>query len=151
MMNHYVIKQAISKAELTAAFGLIHALAVHENSEASFKITRGAFIRKASGQSPVVNVLIALVDDTVVGVTTYVTRFHIWNNSQTLELDDLYVNPDIRGKGIGKSLLQTVGNEAKKLGAAVKWQVKKDNLNAIKLYKQIGAKYTESGICFWQP
>ncbi len=151
MMTDCVIKPAVSKAELAAAFDLIYALAVHENSEASFKITRDDFIRRASGKSPIITVFIALLNNTVVGVTTYVTRFHIWNNSQILELDDLYVNPDIRGKGIGKSLLQTVGNEARKLGAAVKWQVKQDNINAIKLYKHIGANYTESGICFWQP
>jgi GNAT superfamily N-acetyltransferase len=151
MDTEYIIRPATSLADLNAAYELIHALAVYENSLNSFKITKVDFIKKASGDAPCIHVFIAEADDSIVGVTTYVTRFHIWNGTDLIELDDLYVVEKARGLGVGTKLLKKVGEKAKALNIPVKWQVDIKNTDAINLYKKLGANYNETGICFWLP
>jgi ribosomal protein S18 acetylase RimI-like enzyme len=151
MHNECIIRSATSAADLETAYDLIYALAVHENSLDSFKITKADFIKRAFNEDNCIHVLIAEADGNIVGVTTYVKRFHIWNGSDLIELDDLYVAEHTRGLGIGSKLLRTVGKKAKVLNIPVKWQVDTSNTGAIKLYKKLGANYNETGICFWLP
>lgn len=145
------IRPAEGRDEILSAFALVQELAVHENSTDSLKITEEAFIKEASGDTPLIGILIAILDDEVVGTATYFERFHIWNGTQVIELDDLFVSPTARGKGIGTQLLQALGVIAKQNGWPVKWQVNADNTGAIALYKRMGADFRESGICFWRP
>jgi GNAT superfamily N-acetyltransferase len=151
MSMDFSIKPAVDENELASAFNLIYALACHENSVDDFKITRDIFTANASGPNPHIHVLIALLNGDPVGVATFVKRFHIWNATELIELDDLYVTESARGNGIGNQLLQVIGDQAKQQGIPVKWQVQPDNHGAIALYKRIGARYSESGICFWKP
>ena len=88
MSADFLIKPATSEAELASAFDLIYALALHEDSVEDFKITKGSFISNASGFNPSINVLLAILNDEHVGVATYVKRFHIWNGTELIELDD---------------------------------------------------------------
>lgn len=145
------VHRAATEAEFSAAFAMVQALAAHEGASAYLKITEADFISAASGDDPTVYVLLATDETGPVGVATYFQRFHIWNNSNIIELDDLYVCPTTRGKGAGTQLLSAIGATAKASDMAVKWQVQPDNDRAISLYKRMGAHYSASGICFWRP
>ncbi|WP_417450772.1 GNAT family N-acetyltransferase [Kordiimonas sp.] len=144
------IRQA-TRADATAAYSLVCALADHENAADYLKISEAGFTAAAFGETPAFHVLIAEHEGQPVGIATYITRFHIWTGSTIIELDDLYVSPAARGLGIGTSLLKAVGKIGKKMKAPVKWQVNTDNTGAINLYKRMGADYAERGICFWRP
>lgn len=146
-----VVKSAEGVTEVKAAYGLVKELAQHENSTDFLKITEAAFVKAASGTSSHFKTLIAVQNDEIVGVATYFERFHIWNGSHLIELDDLFVRETARGLGIGTRLLTTLGAMAKAKGWPVKWQVNADNEGAIALYQRLGADYRESGICFWRP
>jgi len=145
------IKSASNETEIKAAFGLVQALAEHENSATYLKITEAQFVEAASEPTPKIRILVALNDNNVVGMATYLERFHIWNAGNVFVLDDLYVTPEARGHGIGTKLLETLGQQAKARGVTVKWQVQADNHGAIALYKRLGADFYTSGICFWRP
>src|SRR3712207_2023272 len=55
-------------------------------------------------------------------------------------LEDLYVKPEFRGKGIGRALLTHLARLAKERGCGrLEWSVLDWNKRAIKLYKGIGA------------
>lgn len=138
-------------ADAAAAYDLIHALAVHENCVDDLKITSEAFAEAASATPARLSFLVAELDGKVVGMTTFVQRFHIWNNSHFLNLDDLYVSPDARGHGIGTKLLAALGALAKAQGMPVKWEVNKDNEGAIRLYERMGARVSIKGVCWWTP
>jgi ribosomal protein S18 acetylase RimI-like enzyme len=146
------IRAPQSEQEIKAAYALVKALAVHENSLPYLKISEAAFIAAATGDSPDVHILVAADASLgVIGVATYVTRFHIWNGTRIFELDDLYVSPKARGKGIGTKLLTALAAIAKQQNTAIKWQVNLNNEGAINLYKRLGANFSQTGVCFWRP
>ena len=120
------IRPPQNEAEIKAAFALVRALAAHENSLEHLEITEAAFVGAASGETPQLYILLATVHGEILGMTTYTERFHIWNGTRLIELDDLYVSPAARGQGLGTKLLQALGNTAKKRGIPVKWQVEPD-------------------------
>ncbi|MEX0298960.1 MAG: N-acetyltransferase family protein [Kordiimonas sp.] len=145
------IRPANGRTEIAASFTLVQKLAAHENSLQYLRIDETTFIEAASKAEPQIYILIALLNGNIVGVATYFKRFHIWNGTEIFELDDLFVSPNARGKGIGTQLLKELSAIAKDLGSPIKWQVNADNENAIALYKRMGADYNASGICFWRP
>ncbi len=145
------IRPANGQIEVAASFALVKELAAYENSSQFLLIDEATFIKAASGPNPKINILVALLDGNIVGTATYFKRFHIWNGSEIFELDDLFVSPKVRGKGLGTMLLKKLGAIATCLGSPVKWQVNADNAGAIALYKRMGADYNVSGICFWRP
>ncbi len=133
------------------AHALIHALAAHEKALEDLKITADAFEAAAFATPPKMGFMVAELKGEIVGVVTFVQRFHIWNNSDIFQLDDLYVTDAARGFGVGSKLLLALGHKAKAMGAAVKWEVNADNEGAIRLYRRIGARITEKGVCWWTP
>jgi len=145
------IRAPKSEAEIKAAYSLVSALAAHEGASAGLKITEAGFIRAATGENPDIGILLAFAEGEPQGVCTYTERFHIWNGTRLIELDDLFVTTAARGKGLGTKLLKAVGAVAKARNIPVKWQVLPDNEGAIALYKRLGARYSTSGLCFWQP
>lgn len=145
------INQATTPEDLGGAFGLVHALAEHEGSLEYLKITKEAFIEKATGDSPEIFAFIAKLDGDIVGIATGFRRLHIWNGTHLVELDDLYVVEAARGRGIGTKLLYAVGSLGKAENVPVRWMVDEDNEGAIRLYERIGAKVWIKGVCWWTP
>lgn len=79
-------------------------------------------------------------DDQILGYSTYFFSYHTWVG-KSLYMDDLYVKSDYRNNGIGKILLDSVIEFAKKEKCnKVRWQVSNWNKNAIEFYKRIGAE-----------
>jgi len=145
-----IIRQG-THADTDAAYSLIRALAVHEDAVDDLKMDAAGFKAAATASPPLLLFLVAERDGTIVGTATYVERFHIWNNSLFLNLDDLYVAPGARGYGIGTKLLAALGAEAKSRGIPVKWEVNQDNEDAARLYERMGARISQKGICWWAP
>ena len=87
------------------------------------------------------NCLIATnIDGKIIGYTNYSIIYYSWVG-KSIYLDDLYVNPAFRGKGVGSKLMNEVFNIARKEKCnRVRWQVSKWNVTAIQFYKKIGAK-----------
>lgn len=83
--------------------------------------------------------LIAEVDEAAVGMAIYYNRFSTWVGDY-LHLEDLYVKPEYRGRGVAKQLITTLGDTA--LGCGMKrmeWLVLDWNKSAIRLYEHLGA------------
>lgn len=137
--------------DAATAHTLICALAAHEGAADDLKISAKAFEAAAFASPPRMGFMVADLNGEIVGVVTYVQRFHIWNNSDIFQLDDLYVAPAARGSGVGSDLLLALGHKAKAIGAAVKWEVNADNEGATRLYRRIGARVTPKGVCWWTP
>lgn len=75
----------------------------------------------------------------IIGFVSYYLAYYSWTG-RAMYVDDLYVKTDFRKQLIGKKLLSTVVDLAKKEGCKkVRWQVSKWNLNAIEFYKKLGA------------
>lgn len=83
--------------------------------------------------------LIAEVDGVPVGLTHYLFHRHGWKIENVCYLQDLYATPDVRGKGVGRALIESVYAEADKAGApGVYWLTQDFNTTARRLYDRIG-------------
>ncbi len=85
-------------------------------------------------------VVIAYYDDVTVGYALFFHNFSTFIGRPGMYLEDLFVEPEFRGKGIGKSLLQYLAQIAvdRKCGR-LEWAVLNWNESAISFYKQLGA------------
>ncbi|XP_033759732.1 diamine acetyltransferase 2-like isoform X1 [Pecten maximus] len=75
----------------------------------------------------------------LIGYALYVYTFSTWDGRSAF-LNDIYVTPDHRGKGIGTDLLRTVAQDVLDNGCVLmEWCVLNWNSNAIEFYKSKGA------------
>ena len=85
--------------------------------------------------------LIAEVDGRAVGLTHYLFHRHGWSIENICYLQDLYADPEVRGQGIGRALIESVYDAADAAGAGqVYWLTQDFNTTARKLYDRIGVK-----------
>ncbi len=85
------------------------------------------------------NGLIAEVDGRAVGLVHYLFHRHGWKVENTCYLQDLYADPDVRGQGVGRALIEAVYAAADSKGApSVYWLTQDFNAEARKLYDRIG-------------
>ena len=79
--------------------------------------------------------LVAEVDGEVLGMTHYSFQNSTWAPKHYCYLEDLFVSPDARGKGLGRGLIDAVFEIARKEGSSrVYWNTDATNEVARKLY-----------------
>jgi GNAT superfamily N-acetyltransferase len=92
--------------------------------------------------------LIATLDGRPVGLVHYLFHRHGWKIENVCYLQDLYADPEVRGKGIGRALIEAVYAAADAEGCPnVYWLTQDFNETARRLYDRIGkltpfVKYT---------
>jgi GNAT superfamily N-acetyltransferase len=85
--------------------------------------------------------LIAECDGTPCGLVHYLFHRHMWKIENTCYLQDLYADPALRGKGIGRALIEEVYQAADAAGApSVYWLTQEFNYQGRMLYDRIGVK-----------
>lgn len=86
-------------------------------------------------------VAIAEWDGEPVGFALYFYNFSTFLGKPGIYLEDLYVRPELRGKGIGKALLAYLAHKALEKGCGrLEWWVLDWNKPSIAFYKSIGAE-----------
>ncbi|MFH1518293.1 MAG: GNAT family N-acetyltransferase [Pseudomonadota bacterium] len=100
-----------------------------------------SFARMLSGAPNEYRGLIALLGGRPVGIAHYLFHRTNWEIGDTCYLQDLYADPDVRGSGIGRALIEAVYAAADAHGAAsVYWTTQEFNTVARQLYDRIGTK-----------
>ncbi|MFZ2101198.1 MAG: GNAT family N-acetyltransferase [Oricola sp.] len=83
--------------------------------------------------------LIALLNGKPVGLVHYLFHRHGWRIENVCYLQDLYADPDVRGTGVGRALIEAVYAAADKEGCPnVYWLTQEFNATARQLYDRIG-------------
>ncbi|GKY87605.1 GNAT family N-acetyltransferase [Sinisalibacter aestuarii] len=83
--------------------------------------------------------LIATDGGRPVGLVHYIFHRHNWKIEDVCYLQDLYADPDARGRGVGRALIEAVYAAADRKGApAVYWMTQHFNKKARELYDRIG-------------
>jgi len=86
----------------------------------------------------VVNGICYEIEGKIVGIAHYRTMPRPLKGEYIGFLDDLFVNPDFRGKQIGKKLIKALKNMAKSNNwQVIRWITRSDNKKAKKLYDKI--------------
>jgi ribosomal protein S18 acetylase RimI-like enzyme len=120
---------------------LIHELAVFEHQ--TDQLLNSAERMKA--EKEYFNCYVAETNDgKIVGYATYIFCYYTWVG-KSLYMDDLYVQPDYRGMGIGTMLIRKVMDYARETKChRLRWQVSNWNEKAIVFYTSLGAVINET-------
>jgi GNAT superfamily N-acetyltransferase len=80
-------------------------------------------------------------DGAAVGFALFFTSYSTWRGHHGIRLEDLYVTPGMRGRGIGGAMLAKLARLAENEGCPrVEWDVLEWNEPAIAVYERVGAR-----------
>jgi GNAT superfamily N-acetyltransferase len=86
--------------------------------------------------------ILAEVDNKIVGFALFFPNYSTWQGLPGLFLEDLYVQPNHRGAGIGKKLLGKLAEISRERNyGRMEWEVLLWNQLAIDFYDSLGAKF----------
>ena len=121
----------------------IRALAEYERLEAEVEATEaklGATLFPPAGTPPA-ECQLAFVGESPVGFAIFFTTYSTFLAKPGLYLEDLFVLPEHRGRGVGKALLLGLAKLANERGCGrMEWTVLDWNEPAIAFYESIGAR-----------
>jgi len=81
---------------------------------------------------------IALTDGRAVGLVHYLYHRTCWTEANNCYLQDLFADPEVRGKGVGAALIEAVRREAANAGVTnVYWMTHETNSTARRLYDRV--------------
>ncbi|MDX2035751.1 MAG: GNAT family N-acetyltransferase [Isosphaeraceae bacterium] len=127
--------------DCAAIAGLIRELAVYEKLESEVEATAGALERHLFGSRPVAEALIAELDGSAVGFALFFHSFSTFRCKPSLYLEDLFVRPEYRGRGIGRDLFTSCARLAVERDCGrFEWAVLDWNEPAIGFYRSMGAR-----------
>jgi GNAT superfamily N-acetyltransferase len=90
---------------------------------------------------PAAECILAFVDTTPAGIAIFFTNYSTFLAKPGLYLEDLFVAPELRGRGVGKALLLHLAKLANARGCGrMEWTVLDWNRPAIEFYESIGAR-----------
>lgn len=120
---------------------LIRELAVYEKLEGQVTATEEGLRRALFGSSPAAEVRLARWDGAPAGFALFFPNFSTFLGRPGLYLEDLYVKPEHRGRGIGRALLRELATIARERGyGRIDWWVLDWNAPAIGFYRRLGAE-----------
>jgi GNAT superfamily N-acetyltransferase len=118
----------------------IRELATYEREPNAVVATEADLLRDGWGPTPRFKAIIAEVDNAPAGFALYFTSYSTWRGHHGIRLEDLYVTPNHRKKGIGRALLAHLARIAVDEGCPrLEWDVLEWNAPAIAFYQRIDA------------
>ena len=127
--------------DIPTILDFIRALAEYEREPQAAVATAADLLRDGFGPSPKYWCVIAEWNGQPAGFAFYFYNYSTWQGRPGLYLEDLFVHPEFRGKGIGKALLLHLANIAVAENCGrFQWQVLDWNKPAIDFYESLGAK-----------
>ena len=127
--------------DLDLIIGFIRALAEYEKLADAVNLDRALLDAHLFGKSPMAEVLIGEIDGIARGFALFFHNFSTFEGKPGIYLEDLFVEPDARGSGLGKALLARLAQLAMERGCArLEWWVLDWNEPSIAFYKALGAK-----------
>jgi GNAT superfamily N-acetyltransferase len=128
-------------ADAALMLDLIRGLAEYEREPKAVIATEADLVRHGFGSEPKYRCLIAEWDGKPVGFALFHYNFSTWRGQPGLYLEDLFVYPEMRGKGAGKALLQCLAQIALEEHCyGLRWMVLEWNDPALKFYESLGAE-----------
>jgi GNAT superfamily N-acetyltransferase len=127
-------------ADVPAILGFIRELALYEREPDAVLTTEADLLRDGFTEPRRFHCLIADWNGTLAGFALYFYNYSTWEGRAGIYLEDLYVQPAYRGKGIGKALLIKLASIAVEEGCArFEWSVLDWNQPSIDFYHAMGA------------
>lgn len=139
-MSEITIRRAV-KEDCPRLMELIKGLALYEKAPDEVTVSLAHFQESGFGKHPVWWAFVAEEEGHIHGFALYYIRYSTWKG-QRLYLEDIYVDPEMRGKGIGALLFERLIEEGKdrKFHGMV-WQALEWNEPALHFYRKYNASF----------
>jgi GNAT superfamily N-acetyltransferase len=138
-MSEFTIRAAVV-GDVPVILELIRGLAEYERAPDQVVCDEARLRESLFGAQPDAEVLLACVGDRAAGFAVFFHNYSTWWGRRGIYLEDLFVRPEMRGRGIGKGLLQAVARIARDRECArIEWSVLDWNQPAIDFYRSLGA------------
>ena len=127
--------------DVPVILNLIRALGDYERLSHEVVATEDGLRTWLFGERPAAEVVLAYVDGNVTGFALFFHNFSTFLGRPGLYLEDLFVVPEWRGRGIGRRLLRHLAQLAVERGCwRMEWTVLDWNESALRFYERMGAR-----------
>ena len=138
MTQRIRVAAAADAAEITA---MIHELADFERAADLCTVTEAQIRTALSGEPATVRGLVANVGDRVAAMALWFPNFSTWDGVAGVYLEDLFVRPAYRRRGLARALMSALARECLDNGyTRLTWSVLDWNTGAIALYEATGGQ-----------
>lgn len=138
MTEHIRRAEPGDAADITA---MIHELAEFERAAGDCTVTETQIRTAIFGDPPTVRAHVAEVEGEVAAAALWFLNFSTWDGVAGIYLEDLYVRPRFRRRGLARALLSTLARECVAGGyTRLSWAVLNWNVDAIALYDSVGGR-----------
>jgi GNAT superfamily N-acetyltransferase len=128
-------------ADVPLILTLIRGLAEYEQLAHECVATEELLRNSLFGPKPDAEVVLAFLDERAAGFALFFHNYSTFLARRGLYLEDLFVFPEFRGKGVGKALLRHLARLAVDRGCGrFEWAVLDWNDSAIAFYESLGAR-----------
>src|SRR6478672_1465229 len=136
-------------ADIPIILQLIRDLATYERAPNDVIATEKGLHEVLFGAEPAAKVVIAFENTEPIGFAVYFFNFSTWLGRPGLYLEDLFVRPEVRGRGYGRALLVRLAQIAAERGCGrMEWAVLDWNEPAIQFYRKLGARPNDDWTIF---
>ena len=130
-----------TEADLPVILDLIKELADYEKLSHIVEATVDSLREVLFGANPAAEALVAFYEDKPAAYALFFHSVSSFLGRAGIYLEDIYVRPHLRGKGIGKTLFSKVAQIARERNSGrMEWSVLKWNKSAIDFYEAHGAE-----------
>jgi GNAT superfamily N-acetyltransferase len=136
-----LVVRSVEPADVPDVVQLVHDLAEYEREPDHCGLTTEQLRAALFCTRPALFGHVAAISGEVVGCALWFLNFSTWRGVHGVYIEDLYVRPDHRGRGIGRALLRELARECDRQGyARLEWAVLDWNEPAIGFYGALGAE-----------
>jgi GNAT superfamily N-acetyltransferase len=137
------LRKAAAK-DIPLILSLIRELAEYERAPNAVVCTEQDLRRDGFGPSPVFHVIVAEWNGEAAGMAFYFYNYSTWQGRSGIFIEDLFVRPRFRGKGIGRALMAKLAQTAiAEKCHGIRWEVLDWNKPAIEMYQHLGSKFRD--------
>jgi GNAT superfamily N-acetyltransferase len=136
-MSDSAIRAALP-ADANLIVCLLRELADYEKLHDGFSLAEDAVTRDMMGAA--CHCDLVFVGDEAAGLACWYWTYKSFRARRGLFIEDLYVRPPFRGRGLGKALLAHLAGKARAADGFLEWQVLDWNTPSIEFYKSLGAR-----------
>jgi GNAT superfamily N-acetyltransferase len=127
-------------ADVPTVLRFVRELAAYEREPAAVIATEADLLRDGFGAQPYFRTLIAELAGEAAGFALFFFQYSTWTGHPVLYLEDLYVTPPMRGRGLGRALMVRLAQEAVRAQCMrFQWSVLDWNEPALRFYEALGA------------
>lgn len=132
--------RAAAADDVSLILQFIRELAEYEKAPDEARATPEDILRDGFSEHSKFRCVIAEWDGRPAGFALFFTNYSTWRGRPGIYLEDVFVRPAFRQKGIGRALLAHLAQTALREGCArFEWQVLDWNTPAIEFYQSLGA------------